>query len=330
VTSSEGEHETVIDVHSHLLPPAVIDELKQHPRVFPGIEATDLPGGAKAFRFQGLPDCPPMPASVLDVDRRVQWLDEEVIDVQLCAPWTDLFGYTLDPKEASAWSRFYNEQLVALATTRLVPVATVPLQAPSAAVHELELARSMGCVGVMIGTRTPAFDLDAEALDEFWEAAAALHMPVVVHPIFLEKNPRLDDYGLRNAVGRANETLIALSRLLLAGTILRHRGLTVLVAHGGAGLPSLLGRLHRNYEQATDELADPIAGFRRLYFDSVVIDPRVLRDLVALAGEDQVLMGSDYPFRWEPHPRKLIEDADPEHAWEAAVLGRNARRLFGL
>lgn len=330
MSSSEAGRETVVDIHSHLLPPAVVDELRKHPGAFPGVEVADLAGEAKAFRFQGLPDCPPMPASVMDVDRRVHWLDEEGVDVQLCAPWTDLFGYTLDPREASAWSRFYNEQMAALATGRLVPVATVPLQAPSAAVHELEMARSMGCVGVMIGTRTPTLELDAEELNEFWEAAAALNMPVFVHPIFLETDPRLDAYGLRNAVGRATESLIALSRLLLAGTILRHSGLTLIVAHGGAGLPSLLGRLRRNYEQAIGERADPVAGYGRLYFDSVVIDPRVLRDLVALAGADHVLMGSDYPFPWEPHPRRLIEDADPERSWEAAVLGGNARRLFGL
>jgi aminocarboxymuconate-semialdehyde decarboxylase len=56
-----------------------------------------------------------------------------------------------------------------------------------------------------------------------------------------------------------------------------------------------------------------------------------LRHLVAQVGASQVVVGSDHPFPWEGHPidhvmstTTLTEDE------QAAILGGNAARLFGL
>jgi aminocarboxymuconate-semialdehyde decarboxylase len=85
------------------------------------------------------------------------------------------------------------------------------------------------------------------------------------------------------------------SRLLFAGVPVRHPDLAVVVAHGGGGVPYAPGRLKRN-ATITPGLADPAAGFERLHFDTVVYEPAALRYLLVVAGDDRVMLGSDYPL----------------------------------
>ena len=49
----------------------------------------------------------------------------------------------------------------------------------------------------------------------------------------------------------------------------------------------------------------------RLYTDSLVHDESALRYLVSTMGEDNVVLGTDYPFPLgEHHPGKLIESIE--------------------
>jgi aminocarboxymuconate-semialdehyde decarboxylase len=189
----------------------------------------------------------------------------------------------------------------------------------------------MGFRGLTIGTFAPGVDLDHADLDGLWESAARLEMPIVLHPLYLYGEPRLASYDLPNAIGRVNDTAIAVSRLLYAGVLTRHPGLQMIVAHGGGGVPYALGRLARNYELSPQAMADPREGFRRLYFDSVVYDPAPLRYLVELAGADRVLLGSDYPFPiLDPAPCEVVHKAAFPEATTDAILSGNACRVFKL
>jgi aminocarboxymuconate-semialdehyde decarboxylase len=62
-----------------------------------------------------------------------------------------------------------------------------------------------------------------------------------------------------------------------------------------------------------------------------VFTPEALRHLVAQVGASQVMLGSDHPIPWEPHPvdhvfatTTLTDDE------KMAILGGNAARLFGM
>jgi len=321
----------VVDIHAHLFAPAAHRELREHPERFPGIEVVSA-SGETTFVFPGLSRSPPVPEAMTDLEARLRWMDEEGIDLQVFGPWTDLLGYTLPLDQGAEWARFQNEHSSRLCadTPRLIPMATVPLQSPRLAARELEAARELGCRGVMIGSATPERELDSPELEPFWDAAAGLRMPVFVHPIFLTRDPRLDAFGLANAVGRANETALAISRLLFSGALLRYPDLAVIVAHGGAAIPFLLGRLRRNHQLDPVERADPVAGFQRLFFDSVVLEAGAVHRLVEIAGSDRVLMGSDSPFPWEPHPVRTVRSSDLSATAIAGIEGGNAAALFGL
>ena len=323
----------VVDAHSHFTPHALIEQLQRSPSSFPSIGLRDLGEGRFAFSFPGLPPTRPMSPRLWDIAAAHEWLEAQHIDMHVVGLWADVFGYTLPAEEAARWLRFANEAtLEALqATHRFVPLASVPFQNGIHAARELEAAHAMGYRGFTIGTFAPGVDLDHPDLDALWSTAARLGMPVVVHPLYLYGEPRLATYDLPNAIGRLNDTAIAVSRLLYAGVLTAHPGLRMLVVHGGGSVPYALGRLVRNFELHCDELADPRAGFHQLYFDSVVYEPAPLRYLVEVAGADHVVLGSDYPFPvMDPRPQAVVRAAGFDAATVEAILGGNACRFFNI
>lgn len=322
----------VVDVHSHFTPHAVIEKLQNSPQTFPHIGLIERQG-AYAFRFPDMAPSRPITPKLWDVAVAHEWLNEQDIDIHVVGGWADVFGYTLPPDEAASWSRFMNEATLEEldGQDRFVPVASIPLQSGAHAVRELEAAHAMGYRGITIGTFAPNVELDHPDLDGLWETAARLRMPIVLHPFFPYADQRLAPHDLGNAIGRLNDTASALSRLLYAGVLTVHTELRIIVAHGGGSIPYALGRLARNFELRRDEVADPRAGFARLFFDSVVYDPQPLRYLVELAGADHVLLGSDYPFPiMDPRPREVIERASLAESDVDAIVSGNAVRLFGL
>ena len=93
----------------------------------------------------------------------------------------------------------------------------------------------------------------------------------------------------------------------------------------------MLGRLARNHDIHADEIADPLEGFKKLYFDSVLFDPETLKYLCHCAGTDKVVLGSDYPFPiGDPNPTKVVTDADLGEPATQMILGGTAARLFKI
>ncbi|MBV8716553.1 MAG: amidohydrolase [Chloroflexi bacterium] len=323
----------VVDAHSHFTPRAVIEQLQRSPQSFPHIGLRDLGEGRFAFDFPDIPTTRPMAPRLWDIAAAHSYLDEQGIDVHVVGPWADIFGYTLPAAEATSWATFVNEAVLEAlqGQARFVPLATVPLQSGPAAATVLEAAHAMGYGGFTIGTFAPGIDLDDSDLEPLWTSAESLRMPIVLHPLYLYGQPRLAKYDLPNAIGRLNDSAIAVSRLLYGGVLTAHPALQVMVAHGGGGVPYAIGRLARNFELHRDEFADPRAGFERLYFDTVVYDPAPLRYLVEVAGSDHVLLGSDYPFPvMDPRPQQVVKMAGFDEQTVEKIVGGNAQKLFNL
>jgi aminocarboxymuconate-semialdehyde decarboxylase len=289
----------------------------------------------------------PVAPGLLKIDARTEKLAGKAIVAQLNGGWLDVFGYSLPAGEGAAWSAFLNDTLHASLTAAstadvtYLPLATVPLQDGALAASELERAAKNGHAGAMIGTWIPGAnggrDLDDPDLEPFWASAETLGLPVFIHPVFAGggDDKRIHDWGLANAVARPNETALAMSRLLYGGVLERHPDLKLVIAHGGGALPAVMGRLARNYDilrAAGEQVADPSAGFAKLYFDSVVFSPETLRALLAVARPGGIMLGSDDPFPiGDPHPRAVIEAAQLElsGAQRSDLLGGNACAAFG-
>jgi aminocarboxymuconate-semialdehyde decarboxylase len=185
----------------------------------------------------------------------------------------------------------------------------------------------------MVGTQPKGVGgaLDDPDLEPFWEVASARKATLFVHPMFACGDDRLGDYDLVNAVGRLTDTTTAVARLLFSGHLQRYPGMALIVSHGGAALPYALGRLRRNLAAHPGAYADPMDGFRRLYFDTVLFEARALRYLCDVAGADKVLLGSDHPFPiGDPAPLRVVDEAPLSAAERRSIVGDTAAHLFHI
>ena len=322
----------IVDVHAHMVPRTIFAAVKRAARDFPSVIMQESEGGYR-FAFAGGEMTRPVSPRLIDPETRVAWMKKQGITHQIVGGWLDLFGYELPVGEGLCWSRLLNEHLLsgAKSTTGLTALASVPLQDGQLAAEVLNEALDAGFAGVMIGTQPKGVggNLDYTSLAPFWEAASRRNAIVFIHPMYVCGDDRLADYDMVNAVGRATDTTVAVARLLYSGHIMKYPGTKIVVSHGGAALPYLLGRLARNHAVHPDKVADPVEGFKRMYYDTVLFDPASLRFLVEKVGVARVMLGSDYPFPiGDPEPCKVVHGSGFNEVDLRSILSDNAARLF--
>ncbi|MDN0198919.1 amidohydrolase family protein [Streptomyces sp. S.PNR 29] len=326
-----------VDVHAHVL--------------IPEVEAlvAGLPGLAKAKALDARRNGPaalavsgPMVAEriprLTDVAVRLAAMDAQGVDVQLVSPSPSHYHYWADEETAEKVYRLASEATAAhcaQAPGRLHGLGLVPLQHPESAVRALEFAVDLGLLGVEISSHAPGRELSDPAYEPFWTRAEETGAILFLHPFGCTLDERLDQWYLSNTVGQPTENAVALSHLIFSGVLDRHPELKVIAAHGGGYLPTHIGRSDHAWSTRSDAGAGcahpPSSYLKRLYFDSLVHDPQVLRALVGAVGPDRVLLGSDFPFD--------MGTEDPVGALRAArlpdddfhaVRGGNATTLLRL
>ena len=328
----------VVDIHAHYVPNLVYSRFEQRRSQFPGVKMIVEGGDKPTYRFQfpgTMPTRPVIPGLSELVERK-KIMDAQGIDHSCLSLWTDMEGYELEPQEGAAWSRFINECLMEelASETRFSALAKVPLQDGALAAQVLKEAMAGGFAGAMIGTLPKGAgggNLDDPSLDPFWEAASQLRAAIYVHPMFAGNDPRLADFDLINTVGRLVDSSVALGRLLSSGHMLKYPGMSLVTSHGGGLLPYTVGRFRRTYEATGRRFADPVAGFERLYFDTAVYDVAALEFLVARAGADKVMLGTDTPMSIaELDPVGMVKAARLDPDARTAICSGNAKRVFRL
>lgn len=326
----------IVDVHAHLIVPAMLREAgsadSYRPRIF-------LDGGRQVIEVGGR-EIRSAVHEFVDPEGLLRVQAGWGVDRTVICPWVALLRYDADPAEALRTGRIYNEALGSLVRAHprhLSALGTVPLQDPELAAQELETAvREYGLSGVEVAASVRGIYLGDDRFRPFWAAAEDTGAVVFIHPTTRGFDvPAFDDYYLWNAMGNPLETTISAAHLVMAGVLEAYPRLTVVLAHGGGALPVLRGRLRHAYRvqpQARARLRDsPEESIRRLYFDTVVHDPDVLRALVDYAGPDHVLLGSDYPFDMGlDRPADAVRALALAPEAEAKILGGNAARLFDL
>ena len=293
----------VVDAHAHVIVPGL------------GAEVEWVDGG-QVVRFGGR-EIRAAVREFTDLGRILAEQDRAGVDVVVLCPWVNLCGYETERQ---------NEALAELAGDRVAVLGTVDLERPE---RLRELMADGRLSGVEIPASTGGAYLGDERFRDFWAAAEETGALVFVHPTTRGfTDPIFEQHYLWNTVGNPVETTITGAHLVLSGVLDEHPQARVLLAHGGGALPSLRGRLA--HEQTFHPPGrDVIAALRRLFYDTVVHDPEVLRALVEFAGADHVLCGSDYPFDMgSEHPAELVRSLGLAAADQAAILGGNALRLL--
>jgi aminocarboxymuconate-semialdehyde decarboxylase len=325
----------VVDLHNHMVPEDVVGFLAREgarldTRILETREGRLAQIGRQTVR--------PLHARMCDPAARLPDMDRLGIDVQAvsCTPFV---LYADSPADAAlAVAQVNNDALAAVARRhpgRFAPLASVPLQDPERAARELERAHGLGLRGVEIPARAGELELDDARLEPFWSTAAALGMPVCIHPFEASPRGALARYALSPLIGNPFDTGLAASLLTVGGVLERHPGLRFVLYHGGGAFPALLARLEKGYELFAEVRAGaprpPSAYLDRFWLDTIAFDAGWLAHLVARFGAGHMVLGSDYPLPLGPRdPAGEVRALGLDAQSEAAILGGNACALLGL
>ena len=278
----------------------------------------------------------------IEIDKRLTAMDAQAVDMEVLS--INPFWYGSERDLAGQVVKLQNEKLAELCASkpdRFAAFASLTLQAPDLAVQELEIAvKKQGLKGAAIGGTVNGEAFSDPKFHPVWAKAEELGVPLFIHPGGIpELAKKLAGNGwLTNTVGYPLETTIALSHLIFEGTFDRFPGLKVIAAHGGGFLPSYADRSdHACLVSPTScnpniQLKKtPTEYLKQIYFDSLIFTPEAIRHLAAQVGAGQIVLGSDYPYPFQPHPVDHIfasESLSDDH--KADILGRTAAKLFNL
>jgi aminocarboxymuconate-semialdehyde decarboxylase len=326
----------VIDVHAHVLLPAVEAAVAGQPGLQAARDLDARRNGPAALAVSGAMVAERIPL-LTDVTARLAAMDQAGVDVQLVSPSPSHYHYWADEDLARTLTELASAGTAAhcaQAPDRLLGLGLVPLQHPGLAVQALDHALGLGLRGVEISSHAPGRELSDPAYEPLWARAAATGALIFLHPFGCTLDERLDRWYLSNTVGQPTENAVALSHLIFGGVLDRHPGLRVIAAHGGGYLPTHIGRSDHAWRARPDAhgcAAEPSGYLRRLWFDSLVHSPAVLRALVSAAGPDRVLLGSDFPFDMgTADPLAALHAAGLPEPDAAAIRGGNAAALLSL
>lgn len=330
VTAPRGRH-LVVDLHCHIL----IEPAERLAREA-GVPAPPS-FASPASRAASAASLVAVRPQLTDLALRLRDMDMRGVDIQALSPVPAHFCYEAEPGVGRDITRAVNEGIAAAVSRhpdRLVGMGTVPLQSVELAVAEMRrCVGELGFRGIEIATNVRGEELSDPKYRPFFAAAEELGIVLFLHATGYSHGERLCDFLLNTVIGAPFDATVALSQLIFSGTLARHPGLKLCVAHGGGFLPGYWGRLDRAYQIRADCRAHidepPSAYLRRVWADTLVFDPAELAALVAAHGADRLCMGTDYPFELgEADPLAFHAGLAP--AEQARILGGNAAELLGL
>jgi len=322
-----------IDMHNHFVAPEVIAFLAREGKHY----ATRIVerDGRRFFLIQEKA-MRPIDGPISDAGARLADMAREGITTQAvsCVP------FLMYPDVAGdlglAIAQVNNDAMAALGASdpeHFIGLASVPMQAPGAAVRELERAAKLGLRGVEIPPKVLERQLDEEDFEVFWEAAEALEMAVCIHPFEAAPAGALARYFLGNLAGNLYDTGLAAALLIYGGVLERHPKLRIVLYHAGGTLPAIIGRLDMGYRLVPEcRNAIPRAPSTyaaQFHFDIIAHNRAMLGHLIRTYGAGRFVIGSDYPLpAGLAHPVAEVRALGLSVEDEAKILAGNARELL--
>jgi len=251
-----------------------------------------------------------IPDELGDIDAgRIAHMDKEGVDLQVLS-FTSPGPQAFAANEAIPMAQDANDRLAAAVKrhpTRFAGFAALPTADPKAAAEELErTVKQLGFKGAMIHSHQQGEFLDQRKYWPVWERAAALDVPIYLHPA-LPHPKAIEAYFTgyediaRAGWGFAIDTSIHFLRILFAGVFDAYPNLKIILGHLGEGLPFAMHRLNDHTYRAAKRRGlkkTPLDYIR----DNLLVttsgnwyEPAFVCTLLAL-GADKILWAIDWPY----------------------------------
>jgi predicted TIM-barrel fold metal-dependent hydrolase len=251
-------------------------------------------------------------AQSADFSDRLRQLDEAEVDCQILSAigWDTQL---LDPAESALAARCINDsyaELMARHPGRLQAWGWIPLGDTDLAIKEASRCLDeLGFAGICLPPAIHSLTLDDPRFYSFWEEMNRRRTVIYVHPVGSLSccHWGTDKFMLDMLCGSPMQEAIAACRLVYSGLTRRFPRVRFIFAACGGGVQQiwpvheklLSGKLQRAdwVTSAGLDPADPMAEFRRFYYDSSTANSRVAL-LVAREtfGIDRLVLGSDATF----------------------------------
>jgi aminocarboxymuconate-semialdehyde decarboxylase len=304
----------VIDVHTHFVPehlPKMVDRLGGDR--WPVTQCVCGKANHKHLMISGK-NFRTITDQCWSAQRRIEDMVAEGVDAQVISPMPELLSYWFDPKDTLEFSRYINEQLsqaIQINPKKFYGLGMLPLQDPDLAAKEIRnLKQNFGLLGVEVGTNVNGKSIGDPIFDPFFAEAEAQNLSIFIHPLHPVGNERIiGPPSLAAMVGFPVETAFALTSLITSGILERYPNLKIAASHGGGAFSTVLPRLNYGWE-TMEQIREvcpnpPIFYAKKLYFDTLVYEPKKIKYLLELFDASQMLIGSDYPF--------VIREKNPGH-----------------
>jgi aminocarboxymuconate-semialdehyde decarboxylase len=274
----------------------------------------------------------------VDLGLRLEGMKRQRVDMHalsLTAPMV----YWASPGLGLALSQAYNDAVSAAHAKhpkRFVGLAMLPMQAPDAALKELERAAKLpGMRGMYLATHVNGVNLDDKRFWDVYAKAEELGWTIFLHPIDTLGRERTAKYHLKNLLGNPYDTGVAAASLVFGGVMDAFPKLEVNLPHAGGAFPWLIGRLDHG-TKVRPELRHmkrlPSEYLRRFTYDTIGHNDAINQALINFVGADRVVLGSDYCFDMGlSDPVGDLERLDALTAEDRdLIVGETAKKLLKL
>jgi len=254
-----------------------------------------------------------------DESLRIKEYEQFNTQVQVVCTIPVMFSYWANPKDCAELSSFLNDHIAELVQQypkHYIGLGTIPMQDTEEAIKELERIKSLGLVGIQIGSNINDKNLSEDEFFPIFEACSRLGLAVMIHPWQMMGFDSMKKYWLPWLVGMPAETSRAACSMIFGGVLERLPKLRVCFSHAGGSFLPTLGRIEHGFNcrpdlVAIDNQVNPREYVGKFWVDSITHDIDALKYILNMQGSKRVCLGSDYPFPLgDLEIGKFIEESD--------------------
>jgi len=321
------------DLHTHYYPASFFELIRNTPGDFSF--GTDPTGRTiirhRGARFFGVT------APMTDPALRLADMDRVGIDVEVVSLSTPnvFFAEAAGQVEVARIVNDAYAELIAQHPARFKGFASIPMDAPDAALRELDRALGeLKLSGVVLLSNIRGRALTDAAYRPFFEEANRRRLCIFLHPMIPVASEVFNEYVLGPLVGFPFDTSLAVARMCFRGIFRDFPNIRWVIGHLGGAIPYLMERLdngYRDFAECREHIdALPSTYLKQLHYDTVSFSGPALRMVREMVGVDHMVMGSDYPHMLGSIDRAVtsIQGLDIPDPDKQAIFSGTALRIL--